>query len=937
MLFQKFPLRLTLLTIVLLVLVPHTIVAQTILRGTVVDARNGETLPSATVSVKEGPEAAVTDADGVFSLPVAAPLPVTLVVRYAGYQVQEVRVADSTPTTVRLRADAQGGGSLREVQVRGSRISEKQKESPLTVEALDIIGIRETPAANFYEGLAQLKGVDIFSASLAFKVLNTRGFSSTSPVRSLQLIDGVDNQSPGLNFSLGNFLGASELDLQRVELVVGASSAFYGPNAFNGVIAMTTRSPFSKPGLEVMVKGAERSLFEGAVRWAQVFKNRDGQEKFGYKANLFYLRANDWVADNLAPTPQSISGASNPGGYDAVNNYGDEFLTGSDYNAGGGSLTAPGLGTVYRTGYRERDLTEYGINNLKANGALHYRFTPRVEGIVASSFARGTTVYRGENPYLLKNVRFFQNRVELRQEGKWFIRAYATNENAGDSYDIYTTGIRLQDAAKTNDFWRTDYYTWWVNNYPITKAIGLPGFPQPPSTPEALAAWIEQINPYLEANYPDSLRAWHAAARTYADGVGAPQNQQQPRFAPGSPQFDSAFQSITTRSLREGGSLFIDRSALYHAQAEYRFKVDSVVDITVGGNFRLYAPDSRGTIFSDTAGRRIRNAEGGIYAGAEKRFFEDRLKANLSARLDKNQNFPFLFSPAASLVYEPVRDQFLRLSFSSAIRNPTLTDQYLYLFVGRALLAGNINGFDDLVTVNSLINSFNRGQAYEPLEFFDVAPVRPERVRTLEAGYRGTLFDRLYVDASAYYSLYRDFIGYKIGADIDTFTVSSPFGSFPNVRVNNILRVATNSLDPVNTMGATIGINYYIGKYLAFTGNYSYNRLDRNGSTDPLIPAFNTPLHKYNVGINGRNWRSFSFNVNYKWVQGYRFEGSPQFTGDIPSFGLLDAQVSRQFEKANTVVKLGASNLLNNLHYEVYGGPLIGRLIYASVTYSLAR
>ena len=910
--------------------------AQSVLRGTVADAKTSEALPSVLVSVKGTSDATVTDADGAFEISTAAPLPIALVVRYAGYVEQEVRVTDAS-AFIRVRlAEESKSSTLREVNVRGSRISEKQKENPLTVEALDIIGIRETPAANFYEGLSQLKGVDMFSASLAFKVLNTRGFSSTSPVRSLQIIDGVDNQSPGLNFSLGNFLGASELDLQRVELVVGAASAYYGPNAFNGVISMTTRSPFAKPGLEISLKGAERNLFEGAVRWAQVFKNREGVQKFGYKLNAFYLRARDWEADNRDSTIASRNAPGNFGGWDAVNVYGDEYITGSDYSITPAAF--PGLGTFYRTGYAERRLVDYGINNLKASGAVHYRFSPRVEGIVASSFASGSTIYRGDNPVYLKNVRFYQNRVELRQEGKWFIRGYATNENAGDSYDIYTTGIRLQNAAKTDGYFKQDYENFWNANYGLNYVRTLPGFPQPPTQlGEPYVQWLASINPFLEQNYSDSLRVWHERARAYADGVGQAIGGQRPLFAPGSPEFDSAFQSITRRSIADSGSRYIDRSALYHAQGEYRFNIDSVIDFTVGGNLRLYRPNSEGTIFSDTAGRRIRNSEYGVYAGAEKRFLDDKLKVNLSARLDKNVNFPYLFSPAASAVWQPLRDQFFRVSFSSAIRNPTLQDQYLNLFVGRALLTGNIGGFDDLVTVSSLVSSLDNSQVFDSLDFFDVAPVRPERVRTFEGGYRGTLGRRVYIDVSGYYSLYRDFIGYRIGADIDTFTVEVPFlGPDPEIRVNNILRVASNATDQVTTMGATIGINYYIGQYLALVGNYSWNRLDRQNSTDPLIPAFNTPEHKFNVGINGRNWKNFSFNANYKWVQGYRFEGSPQFTGDIPSFGLVDAQVSRIFPKVNTTLKVGASNALNNLHYEVYGGPLIGRLIYVSVLYSLA-
>src|SRR5690625_6299341 len=97
--------------------------------------------------------------------------------------------------------------------------------------------IKQTPTVNFYDVMGALKDVDLTAASRGYKVINTRGFNSTSPVRSLQIIDGVDNQAPGLNFSLGNFLGASELDLQKVDVIVGASSAYYGPNAFNGVIS----------------------------------------------------------------------------------------------------------------------------------------------------------------------------------------------------------------------------------------------------------------------------------------------------------------------------------------------------------------------------------------------------------------------------------------------------------------------------------------------------------------------------------------------------------------------------------------------------------------------------------------------------------------------------------------------------------------------------
>lgn len=223
-----------------------------------------EPVAGASVLIEGTKIGSVTDFDGRFSIDYKGSYPVVLVVQFIGYADERVEVAQAAKNIqVRLQPDSE---VLTEVSVVERRLSEKQKESALTVEAMDALAIKETPSVSFYEGLGNLKGVDLTSASIGFKVINTRGFNSTSPVRSLQLIDGVDNQAPGLNFSLGNFLGASELDVMNVDVIAGASTAFYGPNAFNGVIAMTTKNPFYFTGLDVSYKVGERNLHEFAVR-----------------------------------------------------------------------------------------------------------------------------------------------------------------------------------------------------------------------------------------------------------------------------------------------------------------------------------------------------------------------------------------------------------------------------------------------------------------------------------------------------------------------------------------------------------------------------------------------------------------------------------------------------------------------------------------------
>jgi outer membrane receptor protein involved in Fe transport len=915
------------------VTLPVALTAQVTLSGSISDGNNGEPLIGASILAKGTTTGTVTDVDGNWSLTVSG-LPVVLQLSYIGYAPTEIEVTD-----VDQDLDLELGDNAittEVVEVRGRRISEKQRQAALTVETLDAIAIKETAAANFYDGLGSLKDVDLTAASLGFKIVNTRGFNSTNPVRSLQIIDGVDNQSPGLNFSLGNFLGASELDVNRVNLIVGASSAFYGPNAFNGVIAMETKDPFLQQGLSAQIKLAERNLIEGGVRWADALTNKDGHDWMAYKINLSGFRADDWVADNYDPVFDTELGRDNPGGYDAVNIYGDEF------NRSFSFPTVNGLGTIRRPGYREVDLVDYDSENLKAGVAVHFRLNPEktlesTELLLASNYSTGTTVFQGDNRFSLKGIQFYQHRIELRNRDDFFLRAYVTHEDAGDTYDPYFTALRLQNLHKDDGRWQSDYRNIWIGQIqPQIRA--LENFPECNgcTVPERRQAEREfYATPEVQALLP----GLHQQARQLV--AEASSFGTEDRLIPGTERFQQAFDSITSTLLGQGGTRFFDRSALYHIHGEKQFKSiwqpaeSDYLDLTVGGNFRQFLPNSQGTILLDTMGRDIDVNEFGVYGGGTMNL-RNRFKISASLRADKNQNFDLVFSPAASIVYTPQENTTLRASFSSAIRNPTLNDQYLFYNVGRAILLGNIDGVEDLVTVESFVDVIGMPRPdVSQLEYFDVAPIQPEKVRTFEVGARSTIWDKLYVDATYYYSRYTDFIGFNIGLDVSVFQGS--------ISDQQAYRVSANATDIVTTQGFSIGTNYYFGDYFSLNGNYGWNVLNTE-TDDPIIPAFNTPEHKFNVGIAGRDIplrifgrqvNGYGVNVNYKWVDSFIFEGSPQFTGPIESYGMLDAQFNFTVEPISTTFKFGASNLLNNQVFQVYGGPRIGRLAYVSATYNL--
>jgi outer membrane receptor for ferrienterochelin and colicin len=229
------------------------------------------------------------------------------------------------------------------------------------------------------------------------------------------------------------------------------------------------------------------------------------------------------------------------------------------------------------------------------------------------------------------------------------------------------------------------------------------------------------------------------------------------------------------------------------------------------------------------------------------------------------------------------------------------------------------------------------------------------------------------LDVSGYLSAYRDFIGYNIGITSD-FEASTGLPS--NIQA---YRYAANSKNQVVTRGFNFGVHYYISDHHTINFNYSYNELlkvsggnesnsffgrDDDGTInlwkgamwgvypvplsqpaifDPIIPAFNTPKHKYNIGLSGEklftatNGNEWGYSLNYKWIQGFLFEGSPQFTGLIPTYDLVDAQVNYQVKKLRLNIKLGASNLFNNMQFQTYGGPRIGRLAYLSLRYEFQK
>ncbi|MDO6743414.1 TonB-dependent receptor [Tenacibaculum soleae] len=912
-----------------------TIVAQTTITGTVNDASLGGPLPGANIKVLRKSVGTSTDFNGKFTMTVTDTPPFTIEVSSLGYQSKNVEITKNNQVVeVSLTENAT---SLDEVVISASRTPERIMESPVTVERMDARAIRNTSSPSFYDGLENLKGVDINSNSLTFKSVNTRGFATFANERFMQLVDGMDNSSPALNFALGNLLGMSELDVKTVELLPGASSALYGANAFNGIMFMTSKSPFDDQGISYVLKTGMTSqeaagnnmFYDTSIRMAHAFS-----DKFAAKATLSYLKGEEWHATDYRDEKDltSLDHSTNPN-YNGLNTYGDEvsqdMYSVGELLVGAGRLPAaalaalPAKGTqsVSRTGYTDVDLMTNEAKSVKFGGSLHYRpwGNDRLEIIWNSKYGTGNTIYQGQNRYNIQNFYMEQHKLEFKGKS-FFVRGYMTKEDAGDSYDTRFAAININRAWKGDTQWFGEY----VGAYAQAFGGAIPGVPA--------------------GNGPLA----HSIARSQADAG---------RFEPGSSAYNSAFEKVKQDPDLATGSKFQDETKLYHVDANLNLQ-DYIdwAEVQVGGSYRQYVLNSGGTIFTDYDGP-IDYDEYGVYTQIQKKLMEDRLKVTASARYDKAQNFKGNVSPRLSLAYAAGEDKNhnFRASVQTGFRNPTTQDQYIGLDAGNGILLGtapdNIDRYTStpynlstggtavltgrMAYENSFteasVNAFAASGNPADLVKSDVDFVKPEHVTAFEVGYRGVV-KGIAIDLNVYYNKYKDFVAAEnvVAPLYGTVGTAQAIGAIVSGDWKGVA-LDSNSDEDVSSYGATIGLNTKVLDGFNVGLNYTYSKIDLDEAAD-FEAGFNTPEHKVKFQFGKTNIiENLGFNVNVRWQDAFLWESS-FYDGMVDARTVVDAQLNYRIPSWKTTFKVGAANIGGKEYFSAPGVGAIGSQYFVSWT-----
>lgn len=951
----------------------------TTLNGNVKNSVTGEVVSAASITVKGSGAGTFTDDKGNFTLATTQKFPITLIISSIGFDLQEVTVNSASEF---VQVNFVPGSTLgQEVVIAATRTPSRILESPVSIERVNLAAIRNAAAPSYYDVLQTLKGVDMTTSSFAFRTPSTRGFNGSGNLRFNQFVDGMDNQAPALNFSVGSIIGLTELDVESMELLPGASSALYGSGGMNGTLLINGKSPFKYQGLSFQVKQGvnhidqyQRTIApysDWSLRWAKKIT-----EKFAFKIGAQLVQIKDWQGtDTRDLLRTNVISSLKPGGtrqndpnYDGVNIFGDEASASLQAFAQAVRAQLIGAGGAAVAGAADQMLAG-GLTPIQiaqqfgGNPALspYSNLLPFLipTSAVANNPYRGTygaqavsrTGYHERDlvNYNAYNVRFslgLNYQVTSNMEASFL--GYI-----GNGTSVYTGADRysLKDLKMGQYKLELKSKNWFLRGYTTQENSGN----SYTATTAALfvnrawrsdASWFQTYGGTYGAGrlgllptapgvvLSDSLS--HAVARGQADAG---------RFVPGTAAYQQAFNNAINTNIAAGGAKFADRSNLFHYEGQMNLTDQlKFAEVLVGASTRQYVLNSQGTIFSDTAGK-IKINEYGAYLQLQKKFINEILKLTGSIRYDKNENFEGQFTPRVSALVRVAKDNNIRLSYQTAYRFPSTQDQYINLLTGGAnRLIGGLESFgtffkfgtNPAYTSQSIVayrNSFATTPNPGLLQTAQFTAIRPESMQSYEIGYKGLLSRRFLVDVYYYFSKYEDFIGRAaVGRGKSGNPAFAPQELASPFTTDN-LSFVVNSPTPVKANGYGAGFEWNVVKNYMFTANAFSDKL--KDVPAGLVTFFNTPEIRYNLGLSSNDvYKGWGFNVNYRWQDKINWEGTFG-SGEVPAYGTLDGMISYKFKAINSLLKIGATNFVNKYYRTSFGNPEVGGLYYVSFGYNV--
>jgi iron complex outermembrane receptor protein len=239
--------------------------------------------------------------------------------------------------------------SLNPITVTASKTEEKLLDAPAMVEVAPISQIEALPATTPMEHIKNKAGVDVMTTGVQSNYVVVRGFNNIFSGATLTLTDNRIARVPSLRTNIAHLNPTTNLDLARMEVVLGPGSALYGPNAANGVIHSITKSPIDFPGASFSLAGGLRQQsgvtdITGAPAGGLPFTTEDeglfhgegriavrASDQFGFKLSGQYFKATEFVfVDETEASQRQIAQACIAADFDLTSDACLNFSEGLD-------------------------------------------------------------------------------------------------------------------------------------------------------------------------------------------------------------------------------------------------------------------------------------------------------------------------------------------------------------------------------------------------------------------------------------------------------------------------------------------------------------------------------------------------------------------------------------------------------------------------------
>ncbi len=884
------------------------------------DASNNERLIGVEIEVIGSAKTVQTNVDGRFLLDLDLNEAKILSVYLKGYQRQHITIIEPSHIDVTLeRIYSQGFRKLNETGMLEAELLNTE----YSIDHISGQEILEMPNGPGVDGLSNFHSIYASRPEDRMLIWDFRGFASTEFSRALTIADGIDISIPDMGSAIDKMTTPTEIDISSIELRSSPAATLMGSGAYSGVVAHVTKTPWQQRGLTVAARGATGCEVDLQARFAQLL---DKKQRFGVKltgqfnrldANLgnnksynTYGEIDDHfqfdqvnVARHLGLDSAQTESANRYFGW--ANTLGNNALLGQQRTA--------------RKGFTENEIADQQTRILKLGGALYFKIDPRIRLNYQYKMSYGTGIYQAESRFNFNNFLWQQHSIVA--EGKhWEIAAHGTFSHSGNSYNLQGVANSINESGRQASL-KNQFIAYLDTVEKLSD-----GFSQP----------ISDL----------------AVDQAFDHGRSAGNSGW---FVPSTQRFDSIAEVAQNGTSSELTSLKM-RSSSQGIKGKYLFDL-KWLDAILGVNFKRESPGLEGNFYMDTLGE-LSFVEVGGSAMISSSFFRERFNVKLGLRVTKNELFDTQLSPNGSISFR-VKNHFVWAGFQSGFRNPNYWELYRQTFDGAVWHLGNANGYNnrlaatDMENVRQLIDEALNGNAWpthcpdgdlnclyswvaDSLSSTNILPLQPERVKSVELGYRSVVLKHLFVDVTGHCSWHHNRIYYTTVSRSQFTDMASAAQIIGNDSLNSIISVATNSNNPLVTLGGSINFTYHFSDKIWANANYTFSKLITEHHASLNTVGFNIPDHRFNVGLRLRRiWKGLGFSANLRLHNDFVWHSRPGSI-DIPWTSILDSQISYHVPKLHSTLRVGGSNILNTPYRNVAGGSSMASTFYASILFDLS-